>query len=442
MSAPALETVVARALARAGLLDARICVGFSGGVDSCVLLDLLARLAHRHPLRLSAVHVDHGLSPDAQRWAAFCRHRCDALGIALRVVEVQFPRNANVEAAARAARYAVFAAQEADAVALAHSLDDQAETILLRLTRGAGAPGLSGMPWLRPLTGASRVVRPLLAVARAEILRHARAAGLAWIEDESNAHPRFDRNYLRHEVLPILERRFPAYRETWARAASNLADAAGLLDDLAAGDAGTGAAQDRLPLANLRALDPARARNLLRWFLVRQGAAPPGRERLDEALRQLLQAGAGSHPEIAFGSLMLRRHAGVVHATSAITALPLGWEVRWRGEEALRLGYGLGTLHLVAARGSGLSERRLLEGAARVVVRGGGERLKPSLRQPSRTLKNLLREAGVPPWQRSRLPALCVGGQLAWVARLGLDCRFAAQPGEPGRIPRWVPENQ
>ncbi len=439
MSGAALEARVAAALAGADLLGARICVALSGGIDSCVLLDLLARLARQHPLRLSAVHVDHGLSPHSHEWAGFCRARCHAYGIELQVSCVRLDVRTGVEAAARAARYAAFSGLQVDAVALAHNLDDQLETVLMRLNRGAGVHGLSGMPEVRPLTHGMRLVRPLLRVARRDIVSHAREHGLAWVDDESNERPEFDRNYVRLELLPRVEARFPGYRHTWSRAAANLAESAELLDDLARADAGREAGADAVSLAKLRALTPARGRNLLRWYLAGQGVSVPARERLEEARRQLVEAGPGRHPEIAFGELRLRRHGDDVVTVGVQPEIPDGWEVAWSGEEVVPLAYGLGTLHFLPMRGHGLSRARLLDCGTRIGVRTGGERLKLAPGRPSRTLKNLLRECRIPAWQRARLPALRAGGQLAWVARVGMDCRFAAAADEAGVIPHWEP---
>lgn len=437
MSDASLETRVAAALSASGLLQARICVGLSGGVDSSVLLDVLARLARHHPLRLSAVHVDHGLSARSSEWAAFCRARCQAYGIDLHVAQVRIDARSGIEAAARNARYAVFGGLHVDAVALAHTLDDQLETILLRLNRGTGVHGLSGMPEVRPLTEVMRLVRPLLHVPREAILRHARTHGLAWVEDESNARTDFDRNYVRLELLPRVEARVPGYRQTWSRAVANLADSAELLDELARADAGGAASVDALSVTTLRALTPVRARNLLRWYLANQGIAVPARDRLEEARRQLVDASSARQPQICFGEVRLRRHRDCVRLVSAQPEVPEGWAMTWCGEEDVSLPHGLGVLRFLPMHGQGLSRSRLRDCAVRIVVRSGGERLKLAPERPSRTLKNLLRERGVPVWQRGRLPALSVAGKLAWVARVGVDCRFAARDDEPGVMPHW-----
>src|SRR5687767_9738837 len=240
----------------------QLVVGLSGGVDSVALLDCLQRCARPLGFRLSALHVNHQLSPNAARWVSFCRRLCRARGIPFRAEKVTVRRGGG-EAAARAARYAAFARHACDAIALGHHRDDQVETFLLQLLRGAGIKGLAGMPLLRKAEGrglrvggktlphstldtrhsAPAILRPLLDVTRAEIVEYAQARKLKWIADESNADVRYERNYLRHEVLPVLGRRFPAYLTTIARSIGHVAEAARLLDEVAAAD-GRGRIED------------------------------------------------------------------------------------------------------------------------------------------------------------------------------------------------------
>jgi tRNA(Ile)-lysidine synthase len=427
-------------LRRLHLLDARISAAVSGGRDSIVLLHLLHAVARRHPLRLSAVHVDHGISRNASRWAQFCAARCAALGVEMHSVRVDVARDAGSgqEAAARAARYAVFARQEVDVVALAHHLDDQAETLLLQLLRGAGAAGLAAMPQLRRLEHSPvLLVRPLLEIPREQIDAYARSRSLEWVEDESNQSLDFDRNYLRHEVLPRIAARFPAYRQTWLRASRNLAELDEIAQDVARADAVQAQTGDGLRVAALRALPPGRRLNLLRWFLQTQGVPSPPRERLEESVAQLLGAGADRSPSVRMGAAALRRHRGRIELVAACAPCT-GWTVRWRGEEELVLPPGYGRLRLRPSLGEGLDARRLRAGAVVVAPRRGGERIKLSAARPQRSLKNLLREAELPPWERERLPLLFCGSALAWVPGVGWDCRMQAQPGEPGIVPEWL----
>ena len=426
-------------LDRLGLLHARVAVAFSGGLDSTVLLHLLHAVAARNPLQLSAVHVDHGISPRSADWAQACARRCATLGIPLHAERVQVARDGKhgLEAAARAARYAVFARLQVDAIALAHHLDDQAETVLLQLLRGAGAQGLSAMPQLRLQPGSHvMLVRPLLEIARGALAACARDHGMEWVEDESNASLAPDRNYLRHAVLPHIAARFPGYRETLMRSSRNLADLAAIAEEVARADAGGAARGEALSVAALRGLSPARRLNALRWFLRSQHAAVPPRARLEEALSQLLGAGVDRTPSITLGDVALRRHRGLVQLV-AVQPAATGWRIAWHGEAELQLPSGLGVLRFRAVQGAGLSVARLQGAPVSVAPRAGGERFKPAASRLQRSLKDLLREAGVAPWQRERMPLVFCGEQVAWVPGLGWDCRLAAAAGEPGLLPEW-----
>lgn len=289
-----------------------VCVGFSGGCDSLVLLHLLSRLMLNG--RLSAVHVHHGLSPHAGAWACFCEEQCALLGVPLRVRRVSVPADAGegVEAAARRARYAVFAEVDADCLMLAHHAGDQAETLLFNLLRGCGVTGAAAMPVERR-HGERRVLRPLLDESRADIESWARQQGLRWIEDESNADWHHTRNYLRHAVMPLLTERFPAAGSALVRAAANFAEAGELLDDLAAVDWAAVGDGETARLALLRALSPARLKNLLRYRLRMLGWQVPVADRLEEFVRQVRLAAPDRHPELQLPDGRLRVSGGRLH---------------------------------------------------------------------------------------------------------------------------------
>jgi len=430
-----------QALLNAGLKGGRVVVGLSGGVDSVAMLHALVRIARPMGVRASAVHVHHGLSPHADEWARFCAAVCRDLEVELTEVRVHVDRRSKlgIEGAARELRYAVFTQQRADAVALAHHADDQAETLLIQLLRGAGVRGLSAMPMLRkldPVTG-SRLLRPWLGLTRAEIRTYANSAGLAWVEDESNSDEAFDRGFLRARILPALVARYPGLRETLGRAAQNLGDAAQLLDDLATRDARGAVTGSSLAVSALAALSPAGARNLLRWFLEQQDLAVSSRDQLEEAWRQALTARTDARVRVKVGVAWLRRHRGRLYVEPFGREPAKGWCVAWSGQHELTLPGNLGCLRFEPTHGAGLSLARLHAEPVAVTLRTGGERLRPAPNRPSRTLKNLLQEAHVPEWERGRLPLLFVGGILVWVPGVGHDYRFAAAPDEPGLMPRW-----
>ncbi len=418
----------------------RVCVGLSGGLDSVVLLHLLNTLRDELGFSLSAVHVNHGLSPNAEAWAEFCTRLCAewAVPLALARVRIAADDPRGIEAAARVARYDAFARQACDAIALAHHRDDQAETLLLQLLRGAGIKGLAAMPAERGLAdGPIRLLRPLLAVDRAELQAYAVAHGLVFVEDESNQQTRYARNFLRHEVLPVIERHFPAYRHTLARAARHFADCDEIMQDMAVLDAAGAMVEGCLRVSALVGLSLPRARNLLRYFLASHGWPAPPATWLEEALNQLLQARPDAEVRLALAGHELARYRDRIHALVAVPDSGIG-EWSWRGEPVLEL-IGLGALAFMQGRGHGVSCARLA--AAPVTVRPypGGAQLRPDCRRPRRSVKNLLQESAVPPWQRRQLPALYCGERLVWLAGVGVDCAYQAGPDEPGWLISWRP---
>jgi len=287
-------------------------VGLSGGMDSIVLLDALIRLAPRvHVVKqqIKALHINHGISPNAYKWERFCRTVCADIGIGFKARRVAVERGSSdgLENAARRARYEIFAKTNTDKILLAHHQDDQAETLLFNLLRGSGLRGAAGIPESR-----ERVLRPLLGVGRLAIEEYARRHELSWVEDESNEDSTFTRNYIRHEVIPLLRRRFPSASASLAAAAGRFSEALGLLDELAVQDFGSASPCFPLSVAQLKSLSEPRARNLLRYLLAAAAIQIPSEERLREALRQLLSAGPDRHPAIRMGARILRRRSGWV----------------------------------------------------------------------------------------------------------------------------------
>lgn len=419
--------------------DARFAVGLSGGLDSVVLLHGLAQLRQQMGFTLSAIHVHHGLMPKADAWTGFCVDLCQQWDIPLTVARVQVDKSAGrgIEAAARQARYAAFAALDVETLALAHHRDDQAETLLLNLIRGAGVKGAAAMPACRVLAGQHGAItlwRPLLGLGRADLSAYARAQDLSWIEDESNFDPRFARNYLRHEILPRLGSTFRGSSENLARSAQQFGEAAGLLDDLAAMDFAQVAPQGRIHLGALLALSSARSRNLLRWEFARQGCAMPEARRLEEGLRQMADLDRESNFEFKLDRAALHAWRGELHFDRPPVSPPQ--TLVWRGERELPWAGGL--LRFAPSVGLGVSAARLTPGAVVIRPRQGGERLRLRPLSPSRSLKNLCQETGIPPWLRPRLPLLHVGQDLAWVGGLGQDSRYQCPEGEPGWQISWT----
>lgn len=251
-----------------------------------MLLHLLAQQERASGLTLSALHVNHGLSPHADAWETHCRATCDQLGVQLLVARIQVKRlpGESLEEQAREGRYAAFEAVDAPAIALAHHAEDQAETVLLQLLRGAGPKGLAGMAECMPARPGKIIWRPLLEIPRAEILQFGLAHNIKWIEDESNLDQGFRRNFLRHRVWPAIAEGFPAAAGSIARVARLQADAASLLAELADSDLANVEAAGGLDCAKLKSLSQGRQANLLRRWISRTGARAPSEARLGALL--------------------------------------------------------------------------------------------------------------------------------------------------------------
>jgi tRNA(Ile)-lysidine synthase len=416
-----------------------LAVGFSGGRDSVVLLDALAAIATTRSLAITAIHIHHGLSTHADSWAQFCVERCSDLGIAcvVRRVDVARQARASLEALARHARYAALAEVAggigATTVALAHHRNDQAETLLLQLLRGGGPHGLAAMPSLRVDAAGTAWWRPLLGIPRSHIDDYAHDRKLTWIDDESNADVGHARNAVRHRVLPTLLEIAPQADATLARAAAHQAEAARLLDELAEHDADGAFDGVMLLRQALDSLAPHRARNLLRWFLRGQGLPAPSTARLAAMLDQLRGARGDAVIRLAHAGVEI----GVHHGRIALhTIPPERFDLRWQGEPELKLPHGI--LAFGRAEGSGIDLAQLRQDV-HVRSRVGGERFQIAADRPRRALKSILRDAGIPPWERRGLPLIFCGEALAAVAGLGIDASLCAAPGHPGLTVAWHP---
>ncbi|HEV8094275.1 MAG TPA: tRNA lysidine(34) synthetase TilS, partial [Burkholderiales bacterium] len=402
----AVDAVVGAALAEHVNAGARVALALSGGIDSMVLLDVLTPLVASYPLLLSAIHVHHGLSPNADRWAHFCAEQCALRNIPLTVhrLRLEVRPGQSIEAPARTARYECLMAADADVVALAHHADDQAETVLLQLLRGAGPRGVSAMPGFRE--GQPSLWRPLLSLSRQKLHDYARLRDLTWIEDESNVDQKHKRNLLRHAVAPLLSASFPGYPGTLVRAAAHQAEASALLDELAALDAAGAVDELGLDRLSLAALPTARAGNLLRWFMRREGLRPPSQARLSEMLRQLVLTANDAKVSIAHEGREIGVHRGriLVHVRQ-----PEPYVLAWHGEREVRLPWG--ALTFVPIHGAGLCADKLKQSPVSLRSRTGGERIQLATNRPHHAVKKLLQQAGLARWERDALPLVWCGNE-------------------------------
>jgi len=408
------------------------CLALSGGLDSTVLLVALVRLREAGvPLRLRAIHVDHGLHADSAAWSGRCLALAARHGVECEIVRVdaRAAPGESPEAAARAARYGALGERlgRDEVLLTAHQADDQLEGVLLQWLRGGGLRALAGM---RPAAPFARGwhARPLLDFTRAELRDWAVQQGLDWLEDPSNLDPRFDRNYLRLAVLPALRRRWPAAPHTIGRVAEQAAEALDLEDEAAAADLARIAGGETLPLAGLREFGAPRQRRLLRAWLRGRDLPLPSAATLEALRHDMLVAAPDRLPTASWPGAVVRRYRDRLYADPRATAAP-GWAAgAWDAVEPFELG-PLGRLELCPTTGQGLSRARLA-GPLRVVPRVAGAVFRPAGSLHRRPLRKWLQERGVLPWWRALLPLVCADGEIAAVADLGCDARFAAAPGE------------
>ncbi|MCX4037230.1 tRNA lysidine(34) synthetase TilS [Aeromonas caviae] len=411
-----------------------LLVAFSGGLDSTVLLVLAARFAREHGLALRALHVHHGLSPHADEWVAHCEGVCQQLAVPLITARVQLQRGSgdSLEAQAREARYQSLAAHLGDGEWLltAHHQDDQLETLLLALKRGAGLRGLAGMVPSQPFA-CGLLLRPLLEVSRAELADAAATLPHGWVEDESNQDTRYDRNFLRQQLIPLLKARWPAMAQTAARTMAICAEQEVLINELAESDWQRAGEGEALRIAPLHALSAARRNNLLRYWIRRQGGEMPSRELLGLLWQEVALARDDANPRLGLQGLECRRHQGRLHLVAPDLA-PREEVLPIRLGEAIPLPDGLGTFRLWSSGGEGLRTPRADEPLSIRFQVAPGSMLKPTGRGGSRRLKKLLQEYGVPSWLRGRIPILYYGEQAALVAGLFVCDGFMTPIGGVG----------
>lgn len=388
---------------------ARYRVCFSGGGDSTALLHLMVR-SGLAPLQ--ALHVDHGLQAQSALWSRHCASVCEALGVPLQSLAVTVDPNhpQGPEAAARAARYDALRAamQPDDVLVLAHHLDDQAETVLMRLLRGTGVDGLGAMRAEAPFAP-GRLWRPLLQVPRARLRTYLGQHGLDFIDDPHNVDRRYTRVWLRHDILPALAQRQPALPQALARLAAHARDQSALLQELADIDLHGLIHDDALRVQGLLSLSAARRRNALRHWLRCGGFERPDADTMDRIEREVLGAAADAVPRLCFGAAELRRYRDHLYVMPRLPPAPAAdtW-LWWTSTPAVALPPGCG----------GLEASQPPPQSLKVRFARDGERLRPAGSSHSRSLKNLFQEAGIPPWQRRRRPLIELEGEAVWIPGL------------------------
>ncbi len=418
----------------------RLLVAYSGGLDSTVLLHAMHQLQNEIPFHLSAMHVHHGLSQYADHWANFCKENCAHLEVPFELFHAQVDQNSGlgIEAAARNARYQALQSAAAHFICLAHHQDDQAETLILQLARGAGVKGLAGMA---QIDIKRRLLRPLLTVPRADLVAYAKQHQLQWVDDESNANIAFDRNFIRHSLMPTFTSRYASINKALARTAGHMAEANEMLDELATIDA-TNVLDTQYKTVNinqLRMLSQARQSNLLRFWLVHNQVELPRAALLAQILQQLKSEKADASIKVKVAEdLHVMRYQGLAHLVREPKSLaPIN--LLWQGEEVVILP-NLSRLFFTQQMGKGFAyQRGGRDIKLRIKNREGGEYFKPALGRPKRHLKTIMQSSNIPPWQRSQLPLIFMDETLVIIPDIGIHAEMKAESHELGLSVHWKP---
>lgn len=410
-------------------------VAYSGGCDSHALLHSLLALREEIHAEIKAVHINHALSPDADEWELHCQKTCEQLNVPYKAIKVDAKsHDSSPEEAARHARYAAWRQliKKDEVILLAHHRDDQAETVLLQLMRGAGVKGLAAMPEQQKFAQGA-MCRPLLSFTRASIQHYAEQQGLKWIDDPSNFDTDFDRNFLRHQVVPLLETRWPSLKKTLPRTAAHSAEADYLLSQLAAQDwlqVQDGPSARQVKIANLLKLEKKRQRNVIRyWLALVCQLRLPDTVHLQRIFDEVVPAADDAVPEVVWRGGEVRRYQGLLYAQEALPLMKSDEQYIWTNITQ-PLTFAGRCLTAQRCTGQGLSLEKLAGAEITLRFRQGGETCKPAGRGQTHHLKKLFQEWQVPPWLRTSVPLLYVNNELAAVVGYCYCDPFVANSNE------------
>ena len=415
-----------------------ILMGFSGGLDSSVLIHLLSQMRAKLNFKLKAIHVHHGLSSSADDWLNFCKEKCKLLDIEFHSEKVKINEKTSlgIEGEARKLRYKAIKETQKDIVALGHHQNDQAETLMLQLLRGAGLKGLAAMP---EFDSKRKFWRPLLYIKKDTLEKYAKDKKIEYIEDESNQDINFDRNFIRKKVLPLIESRYPSSIETMSRSAINISEGHHLNELVALDDSKSVMSDDGkyLFITDLKSLPKIRAINLIRWWLSFNNLLMPSRRNIDELYKQILLIKRDTSLNLKISDdASIRAYNNKLFIVS-LDINPSKFDLKWSGQEELYLPNKT-KLQFIKIKEGGLSLSKLGVKTLRVRSRAGGEKLKPFSDQPSRSLKYLFQTADIPIWERGQIPLIFAKNQLVAVPNLAIQHKYKSIKGEEGYQINWL----
>ena len=410
-------------------------IAYSGGLDSTVLLHLLHDRKDEFNAQIKVVHINHGLNKNADAWADHTASVCHNLNLPYLsiVLNLEKEPGLSLEELARFHRYKVLSElmQSSDVLFTAHHQDDQVETFLLQLLRGAGPEGLAGMAVLMKFHH-GWLARPLLNATREQVIEYATENSLVWIEDESNVNQKFDRNYIRHNVIPVLAGRWPSLNKTITRVAAHQAECASFLNEIAREDLKklVQNEQDSLDINSLNTLDFPRKKNVLRYWIRENGYPVPGSEITKKIITELIAARIDAQPCIRWAKVELRRYRNRIYLMEQFKKHDLDRKISWNLKEKLFLDNGFLTAE--TCKSKGINKDLVKDDQVEIRYRKGGEKIRLPAKQHSQKLKKLFQEAGIPPWHRENIPLIYIDDNLVSVAGLWVDARFHAGKGDNG----------
>ena len=422
--------------------DAETCwIAYSGGLDSLVLLHVLASIQDKIKIKLVAVHVNHGLSNDADLWVKHCQDKCANYGIEIQTfsIDMSHKNDKGTEAYAREKRYEVLGnlMRSHDLLLTAHHMNDQVETILLQLMRGSGPDGLVGMPQAREFSKGI-LLRPLLDYSREEIHDYALSESLSWIEDESNKSNKYDRNFLRNKIIPGLLTRWPGALKTVQRAAKHQAEARCLINEISRNDLEMVCESEyrKLDISNFNNLSGIRKKHVLRAWIKKNKLETPSALIIENIIAEIIHANIDRNPCIQWKGGEIRRYREYLYIMKSLPAHDVEMSKPWNLQERLELTSGY--LKAISGKGNGIKKDVLSNDTVEIRYRQGGEKIKLSGHRETHDLKKLFQEHGVPSWMRDRIPLIYYENKLIAVADLWIESKFAASESEVAWQIIWV----
>ncbi|MBL1142359.1 MAG: tRNA lysidine(34) synthetase TilS [Proteobacteria bacterium] len=402
-------------------------IAYSGGMDSSVLLHLFYSNKDKIRQNINVVYVHHGLQEEADDWAQFCKEQCQYYGFSFIKLQITegCPKGESVEAWAREKRYALISEvmNNNDVLFTAHHQDDQVETFFLQALRGAGPRGLASMPEIRKKSN-TLLVRPLLNYSRNDLKEYAAVNKINWQEDKSNSNHRYDRNYFRHQLAPVIEERWPAYRETISRLIDNQNECRLLLNELAAEDLERAMHKNSLKLDVVKTLSVTRQKNLIFFWLQELNLKTPGSRNINKIISDIINSAPDKSPCVNWEDVEVRRYRNSLYAAKVLEEFEANIEYKWNPEEVLNISGE--TLSTISGKGKGISKDKIKNAELVIRFRQGGEKIKPDGFSHTKTVKQLFQERSVLPWLRDRIPLIYIDDKLIAIPGFCIDERYLA----------------